>query len=93
MRRELYPSAAFARSLKRIGKKDRPLLAAIRSTLMILQENAFDPRLGSHKLKGELAGFWACSAAYDVRIIFEITKRDDDEVILLASVGTHDEVY
>jgi mRNA interferase YafQ len=79
--------------MKRLGKKDRRAFAAIRATLVMLQEDAFDERLGSHKLKGELAGLWACSAGYDLRIVFEIAKRDDAEVILLVSVGTHDEVY
>jgi mRNA interferase YafQ len=76
-----------------MGKKDRVTFAAIRSTLTILQEDAFDPRLGSHKLKGDLAGLWACSAGYDLRIVFEIVRQNDIESILLVSVGTHDEVY
>jgi addiction module RelE/StbE family toxin len=59
----------------------------------MLQEDASDTRLGSHKLKGDLAGLWACSAGYDLRIVFEIAKQADDEIILLVSVGTHDEVY
>ena len=93
MRRELFPSSAFTRSVRRLGKKDRAAFAAIRSTLLVLQADAFDSRLGSHKLKGDLAGIWACSAGYDLRIVFEISKHDDEEVILLVSVGTHDEVY
>lgn len=93
MRREIHPSSAFSRALKRLGKKDRRAFAAIRSTLVMLQEDAFDPRLGSHKLKGDLAVLWACSAGYDLRIVFEINKHDQGEVILLVSVGTHDEVY
>jgi mRNA-degrading endonuclease YafQ of YafQ-DinJ toxin-antitoxin module len=79
--------------MKRLGHKDRKALAAIRTTLLILGEDAFDPRLGSHKLKGDLAGLWACSAGYDLRIVFRIGKRNDEEVVLLVSVGTHDEVY
>lgn len=55
-----------------MGKKDRQVSAAIRATLVIMQEDAFDPRLGSHKLKGDLAGLWACSAGYDLRIVFKI---------------------
>jgi addiction module RelE/StbE family toxin len=79
--------------MKRLGKKDRRAFAAIRGVLLILQDDAFDERLASHKLKGDLAGLWACSAGYDLRIVFEIAKRNDAEVILLVSVGTHDEVY
>ena len=93
MRREVHPSSAFSRSMKRLGKKDRTAFAAIRATLVMLQDDAFDERLASHKLRGDLAGLWACSAGYDLRIVFEIAKRDDAEVILLVSVGTHDEVY
>jgi addiction module RelE/StbE family toxin len=93
VRRELFPSSAFTRSVRRAAKKDHATLAAIRSTLLILQEDAYDPRLRSHKLKGDLTGLWACSAGYDLRIVFEISKRNDAEVILLVSVGTHDEVY
>jgi mRNA-degrading endonuclease YafQ of YafQ-DinJ toxin-antitoxin module len=93
VRRELFPSTAFARTVKRLAKKDRTALASIRSTLSILQEDAFDPRLGSHKLKGDLAGLWACSAGYDRRIVFEILKRNHQEIILLVSAGAHDEVY
>jgi mRNA interferase YafQ len=76
-----------------MGKKDRAAFAAIRNTLVILQEDAFDPRLGSHKLKGDLAGLWACSAGYDLRIVFEIVRHRQGEAVLLVSVGTHDEVY
>ena len=79
--------------MKRLGKKDPRVLSAIRTTLVMLQNDVFDPKLGSHKLKGDLAGLWACSAGYDLRIVFEIAKHNDDEVILLVSVGTHDEVY
>lgn len=93
MKRELFPSSAFTRSIKRLGKKDRSAFAAIRSILPLLQDDAFDSRLGSHKLRGELAGLWACSAGYDLRVVFEIATHEGKEVILLVSVGTHDEVY
>jgi addiction module RelE/StbE family toxin len=76
-----------------MAKKDRAALAAVQETLTLLQNDAFDPRLASHKLKGDLAGLWACSAGYDLRIVFEIVKQNDTEAILLVSCGTHDEVY
>lgn len=93
MRRELHPSSAFNRAMKRLARKDRRAFDAIRTTLAMLQDNAFDERLASHKLKGDLAGLWACSAGYDLRIVFEIVKHDGKEVVLLVSAGTHDEVY
>jgi len=41
---------------------------AIRYCLNLIQEDAFDPRLRTHKLKGDLADCWACTAGYDLRI-------------------------
>jgi mRNA-degrading endonuclease YafQ of YafQ-DinJ toxin-antitoxin module len=44
-------------------------------------------------LKGNLAGSWACSAGYDLRVVFQFVKHKGAEAILLEAVGTHDEVY
>ncbi len=54
-----------------------------------------DTRLNpqTHKLKGPLKGSWACSAGFDLRIVFELTEYEGKKAILLASVGPHDEVY
>jgi len=49
----------------------------------------------THKLKGKLSGSWACSAGYDLRILFDFVKaeKDKDDDIFLLAIGTHDEVY
>lgn len=65
----------------------------LRSALELLAEDAFHPRLKTHKLKGQLEGSWACSAGYDLRIVFEFVQHEGAEAILLETIGTHDEVY
>jgi mRNA-degrading endonuclease YafQ of YafQ-DinJ toxin-antitoxin module len=45
------------------------------------------------QLKGKLEGSWACSAGYDLRIIFSFVQHEGAEAILLETMGTHDEVY
>ena len=60
---------------------------------MLMEENVFDPRLRTHKLKGDLSGIWASSGGYDVRIVFRFIPTADAEMIALLSIGTHDEVY
>ena len=47
------------------------------------------------KLKGKLAGSWACSAGYDLRIVFDFAKNANqtEAGILLLEIGTHEEVY
>lgn len=93
MKRALVPSPAFIRAARKALKKDPTLAQAIGSALALLEEDAFDPRLRTHKLKGKLDGSWACSAGYDLRIIFSFVQQEEAEAILLETLGTHDEVY
>lgn len=71
MRRLLLRSAAFVRAARRLVKKHPHFAESLRATLELLAEDAFHPQLRTHKLKGELEGSWACSADYDLRIVFE----------------------
>ncbi|MFN0197068.1 MAG: type II toxin-antitoxin system YafQ family toxin [Planctomycetaceae bacterium] len=93
MRRRLLQSKAFVRTARRLVKKFPDVPPLLHATLELLAEDAFRPILKTHKLKGELRGSWACSAGYDLRIVFEFTEHDGAEAILLQSLGTHDEVY
>lgn len=49
--------------------------------------NPFDPRLKTHKLKGELAGAWSYSLDRRYRVLFRFLS--DDEA-LYYDIGTHD---
>jgi addiction module RelE/StbE family toxin len=93
VKRVLLRSNSFIRSAKRAVKKDPHLAQDIQATLELLSEDAFHPRLKTHKLKGNLAGSWACSVEYDLRIVFEFVDHEGAEAILLETIGTHDEVY
>lgn len=61
----------------------------------LLVENSYAPTLATHKLKGKLLNLWACSAGYDMRIIFDFVKSENqtEDDILLLGIGTHDDVY
>lgn len=61
MRRLLLPTAAFVRATRRLVKKFPGAVPFLQAALEGLAENAFLPSLRTHKLKGELAGSWACS--------------------------------
>ncbi len=93
MRRELLRSTAFVRAARRLAKKNPEAAESMRTALEILEADVFDPRLKTHKLKGELDGSWSCSVGYDLRIVFEFVQHDGAEAILLQTIGTHDEVY
>ncbi|TWU27896.1 type II toxin-antitoxin system RelE/ParE family toxin [Bythopirellula polymerisocia] len=93
MNRELLRSSAFLRSARRFVKKHPEIVRSLQRTLESLAEDAFQPSLKTHKLKGELAESWACSAGYDLRIVFKFLQQESGEAILLQTIGTHDEVY
>jgi len=93
LKRLLLPSKAFVRSARRFLQRQPHLGPELQLTLELLAADAFHPQLKSHKLKGKLAGSWACSAGYDLRIVFQFVKHSGQEAILLEALGTHDEVY
>ena len=93
MRRLLLQSSAFVRAARRLLKKHSEVGPILEAAFASLMEDAFQASLKTHKLKGDLAGSWACSAGYDLRIIFEFVQHEGAETILLQTVGTHDEVY
>ena len=65
MNRELIRTAAFIRAARRYLKTHAEAADGIEAALFLLSQDAFDPRLKTHKLKGDLDGVWACSARYD----------------------------
>ena len=93
MTRTLLRSPAFARDLRN-WLKSRPAAAmAIEAALDQLSANAMHPSLRTHKLRGPLAGCWACRVEHDLRVVFEFTQHEGVEAILLLALGTHDQVY
>jgi mRNA-degrading endonuclease YafQ of YafQ-DinJ toxin-antitoxin module len=93
MKRDLLRSNAFARDLRNWLKSHPDTSDSIEATLNQLAEDSSQPSLRTHKLRGQLDGCWACSAAYDLRIVFEFTQHDGVEAIPLPALGTHDQVY
>lgn len=93
--RTLIWGKTFIRALKRKIKKQPNLRSDIEKALRLLASDPFAPHLETHKLKGKLSGTWACSAGYDLRIIFSFVEGESqkEDSIFLIEIGTHDEVY
>lgn len=79
-------SDAFFKSLKKFPKAQLKFLAHKEK---IFLENPFDPRLKTHKLKGELSDFYSFSISYHWRIVFHF---EEEGVVVFDIIGTH-EVY
>ena len=54
-------SSSYKRAFNKITKKDTHLKDRILCAMNLLQQEPFQPRLKTHKLKGILDGSWACS--------------------------------
>jgi mRNA interferase YafQ len=93
LKRLLLPSKAFVRSARRFVHKHPQFGPELELVLDLLAADAFHPQFKTHKLKGKLAGSWACNAGYDLRIVFQFVKHHGQDAILLEGIGTHDEVY
>lgn len=93
MNRPLLRSSAFVRAARAALRKQPQKAADLQMPLELLSADAFHPRLKTHKLKGQLEGSWACSVGFDLRIVFSFVHQEGTEMILLETIGTHDEVY
>jgi addiction module RelE/StbE family toxin len=92
---KLVADKSFKRAFKKITKKNPQLQSKILEVLDLLECDPFTPSLKSHKLTGNLDGYWSCSVAYDCRVVFAIKQDEyaEESLIVLVDIGTHDEVY
>jgi addiction module RelE/StbE family toxin len=93
--RKLVWDSSFRRAFRRATRRDPDLQERILGVVAALAENPFEPRLKTHKLRGQLEGLWACWVEYDCRIIFafEPDPSGGEDLIVLVDIGSHDEVY
>jgi len=80
---------ASSRFLRRAKKLREPQASMLRASLRRFAVDPGDPLLRTHRLKGELAAYWAFSVDGDLRVVF---RWVGDEAFLV-NLGSHDEVY
>ena len=76
-------SSTFFKNLRKFPRSQLKLLT---KQEQIFKQNIFDPRLKTHKLKGELTDFYSFSISYHYRIVFHFENKD---TIVFDNVGTH----
>ena len=93
--RRLVWDTSFRRAFRRVRRRSPELQERIFTVLAALANDPFDPKLKTHRLRGQLEGLWACWVEYDCRIVFalEPDPAGDEEAVVLADIGSHDEVY
>lgn len=76
-------SSKFQHGFKKLGYTHKQL---IQQREKIFKNNCFDPRLKTHKLKGQLKDYWSFSLTYSQRVLFIFLKKD---VVVFIDVGSH----
>ena len=61
----------------------------LRAALRRFVADPQDPLLRTHKLNGDLDDYWAFSVDRNLRVLF----RWDGDIVVLLTLGSHDEVY
>ncbi len=79
------------RSTSEFEKSFRRLLVDIQDIAdkkdLLFRQDAFDPRLRTHKLRGELEGYWAYSVNWHYRVLFRFLNENE---VVYYDIGTHD---
>ncbi len=77
----------------RFGRRARKLTvlqqALLRAALRRFARDPRDPILRTHRLRGDLDGYWAFSVDDNLRVLF----RWEGDLATLVTIGTHDELY
>jgi mRNA-degrading endonuclease YafQ of YafQ-DinJ toxin-antitoxin module len=81
--------SASSRFLRKAKKLREPQASMLRAVLRRFAVDPNDPLLRLHKLKGDLADYWAFSVDDDLRVLF---RWEGDEAFLV-NLGSHEEVY
>lgn len=82
----IYPTHNFIKAFKK-------LTPAIQKYCIekekIFKIDPYDHRLKTHRLKGDLEGYWSYSINYHYRILFKFINQKD---VIYFDIGTH-EIY
>lgn len=80
---KIYHSHKFTKEYKKLPKHVK---SSAEEKEDIFRKDPFDPRLKTHKLKGELKDYHSFSISYHYRIVFHFENED---IIVFDMIGTH----
>ena len=71
---------------KKSSKKYREYQVIIKKKILLFIKDPFNKSLKTHKLSGNLSGYWSFSVNYHLRIMFEFV---DGKTVGFVDIGTH----
>jgi addiction module RelE/StbE family toxin len=83
MQFEIFYSPAFKRAYKKLPSS---IQETTKGKILLFISEPFHPNLKTHKLSGDIRGFWAFSIDYHNRVIFEFIGKQQ---VIFHGVGDH----
>jgi mRNA-degrading endonuclease YafQ of YafQ-DinJ toxin-antitoxin module len=80
---EVHITSGFQKSFRKLPANVRNL--SVRKD-RIFRANAFERQLKTHRLKGELDGYWSYSVNFSYRVLFRFIEPDK---VIYYDIGTH----
>lgn len=80
---KIFYTSRFVKDFKKLPK-DKQRLAVKREKLF--KENPFSPTLRTHKLSGQLQGYWSFSITYSDRVLFRFESKNE---AIFYKIGSH----
>ena len=88
MQRKIKEIKYSSKFLKHLSKLPARILREAQAKEIIFKDDAFSPRLETHKLNGKDNDCWSFSINHSYRIKFSFTDTADE--VLFLDIGTHD---
>lgn len=82
----IYPTRNFIKAFKKLPKEIHRFCIEKEKNF---KANPHDQRLKTHRLKGDLDGYWSYSINHQYRILFKFINQHD---VIYFDIGTH-EIY
>ena len=80
----IHITSSFTRAYRKLPN---PIQESAKKKDKWFRHHAFDSRLKTHKLRGELEGYWSYSVNESYRILFRFVGSDE---AIYYDIGTHD---
>lgn len=84
---EIFYLKKFIKQYKKLSSETKKIA---KEKLIIFKKDPFDTRLRTHKLHGDLQGFFSFSINKKTRIIFDF---DENKNVRFYTIGNHDIYY
>ena len=81
---KIFYTKKFEREYKKLNKE---IKLKVEAREVVFRKNSFSSTLKTHKLSGELEGFWSLSVDFSYRVVFEFFN---DGNVFFHSIGSHD---